>query len=96
MQYLDLSPGTRCLANDIFAAIVAFRDDLAKRGIKLLVMPAPNKASIYPEMLAARASDTSEPVNPKTRDVLAKLKQAGVEIIDLFEVYGKRVGGRQS
>ena len=40
------------ITNDIFTAIVSFRDELAKRGIKLLVMPAPNKSSIYPEMLA--------------------------------------------
>jgi hypothetical protein len=73
--------------NDIFTAIISFRDDLAKRGIKLLVMPAPNKASIYPEMLAVRANGTLNPVNPTTRKVLAKLKQAGVEMIDLFGVY---------
>lgn len=70
---------------DVFSAIVSFRDDLAKRGIRLLVMPAPNKASVYPEMLAARAAGASEPVNAKTRDILAKLKKSGVEIIDLFE-----------
>ncbi len=44
--------------SEVFAAIVSFRDDLAKRGIKLLVMPAPNKSSIYPEMLTARANGT--------------------------------------
>jgi hypothetical protein len=75
--------------DDIFGAILTFRDDLAKRGIKLVVMPAPNKASVYPEMLAARATGMSEPVNVKTRDVLAKLKEAGIEIVDLFEVYDK-------
>ena len=61
-------------SDDIFAAILSFRDDLAKRGIELLVMPAPNKASIYPEMLAAGAAGVSEPVNAKTKDVLARLK----------------------
>ncbi len=75
---------------DVFTAIVSFRDDLAKRGIKLLVMPAPNKESIYPEMLADRAAGPSAVVNPTTRAVLAKLKEAGVEIVDLFEVYGSR------
>jgi len=79
--------------NDIFTAIISFRDDLAKRGIKLLVMPAPNKASIYPEMLAVRAK-TAAPVNPTTREVLAALKQAGVEVIDLFEVYAKAQEGQ--
>ena len=72
--------------DDIFAAITSFRDDLAKRGIKLLVVPAPNKASVYPEMLAARAT---HPVNPATRDVLARLQRAGIEVVDLFEVYAK-------
>ena len=78
---------------DLFAAVVSFRDDLAKRGIKLLVMPAPNKASVYPEMLAARAAGMSEPVNAKTRDVLARLKESGVEVVDLFEVCAQARGG---
>jgi hypothetical protein len=70
--------------DDLFAAVTSFREDLAKRGIKLLVMIAPNKASVYPEKLAARAKGL---VNPTTRDVLAILEQAGVEAVDLFEVY---------
>ena len=82
------SPGAADAQGDIVNAIISFRDQLAKRGIKLLIMPAPNKASIYPEMLAARAAGLSAPVNPTTRDVLAKLKGAGVEIVDLFEVFG--------
>jgi hypothetical protein len=73
--------------SEVFAAIISFRDDLAKRGIKLLVMPAPNKSSIYPEMLSARADGCPNPINPTTRDVLAALKQGGVELVDLFEIY---------
>ncbi len=85
---LRLPPGDAA-ESDIFTAIVSFRDELAKRGIRLLVMPAPNKASIYPEKLAGRAAGKSVPVNPTTRAVLARLKEAGVEIVDLFEVYGE-------
>ena len=70
------------------AAVLRFRDDLAQRGIKLLVMPAPNKASVYPEMLAARAARVGS-VNAGTNDVLDQLRKAGVEILDLFEVYGR-------
>jgi hypothetical protein len=73
--------------NDIFAAIVSFRDELARRGVKLLVMPAPNKSSIYPQMLSGRSDRIPDPVNPTTREVLAALKRANVEIVDLFEVY---------
>ncbi len=73
--------------NDILTAIVFFRDELAKRGIKLLVMPAPNKSSIYPQMLSSRLEQTPDSVNPTTREVLAALKQANVEIVDLFEAY---------
>ena len=50
-------------------------------------MPAPNKASVYPEKLAARAVDRAEPVNVMTRDVLARLREVGVEVFDLFDLY---------
>jgi len=72
---------------DILSAIISFRDQLARRGIKLLVVPAPNKASIYPEMLTRRAEDSQQPVNPKTIDILSKLRESGVEIVDLFRVF---------
>lgn len=81
------SPGDAGAQGNIFDAIISFRDELSKRGIRLLVVIAPNKASIYPEMLAARADLAAVPVNPMTRDVLTKLNQAGVEVVDLFEVY---------
>lgn len=89
VQYLvePYSPGDTDAQGDIFDAIVSFRDELSKRSIRLLVVIAPNKASVYPEMLAARASAAGTSVNPATRDVLTKLDQAGVEVVDLFEVY---------
>ncbi|MEN6338266.1 MAG: hypothetical protein ABFE01_28760 [Phycisphaerales bacterium] len=85
VQYLiEPAPSSR----EVLAAVLAFRDDLAERGVKLLVMPAPNKASVYPEMLAARAA-RAESVNAGTLDVLAEVKNAGVEVLDLFELYGR-------
>ena len=89
------SPEGEQAQGNVFDAIVSFRDDLAKRGIRLLVMPAPNKASVYSEMLARRAGGEGGPVNTATRDVLARLRRAGIEILDLFEVYerAKRTAG---
>jgi len=80
-------------SEDILAAVLAFRDDLAQRGIHLLVVPAPNKASIYPDRLSKRAGATSAPVNPATQAILTKLKEADIEVADLFAVYAQgRVG----
>jgi hypothetical protein len=74
---------------DVLSTIISFRDQLAQHGIKLLVVPAPNKASIYPEMLTRRAEDLEQPVNPKTIDILSKLRESGVEIVDLFSLFAE-------
>jgi hypothetical protein len=74
--------------NDPAAAIVAFRDALAARGIRLLVVPAPNKESIYPDRLTSRAPQGRVLISPPTRDLLARLRSAQVECVDLFAVFG--------
>jgi len=66
-------------------AIVAFRDRLAGRGIKLLVVPVPGKASIYPDKLTARASQADPSVRAHTRRMIDDLSAAGVEVVDLFD-----------
>ncbi len=73
--------------NDPVTAIVAFRDALAGRGMQLLVMPAPNKESIYPDRLTTRAAEGRVLVSPTTRDLLARLRAAKVECLDLFAVF---------
>lgn len=75
--------------NDPFAAIVDFRDQLAARGIHLLVMPVPNKESIYPDQLTSRAEPLCRVLAPRTQDLLDKLRAARVEVIDLFKVFGE-------
>ena len=98
VQYLiePWSPEGGPAQGNVFDAIISFRDDLAKRGIRLLVVPAPNKASVCPEMLTGRTCNETASVNPMTRKILARLKQAGIEILDLFEVYdrARRMAGR--
>jgi hypothetical protein len=78
--------GTR-QTDDPLPAIVSFRDQLAARGIRLLVLPVPNKESIYPEMLTRRADGVGVIVSPQTRALLDRLHGAGIEVVDLFEEY---------
>jgi hypothetical protein len=72
---------------DPLPAIVFFRDQLAQRGIRLLVVPVPNKESIYPELVSARAAGRQVAVCDRTAEVLRRLDAAGVEFLDLFEVF---------
>ena len=78
---------------DVLSAIISFRDQLTRRGIKLLVVIAPNKASVYPEMLIRRAEDSEQPVNPKTIEIISRLRESGVEIVDLFRVFAEASEG---
>ena len=72
---------------DPLPAIRSFRDQLQARGIRLLVVPVPNKESVYPEMLAKRAEDAGVVVCEQTRRLLGRLNQYGIEHVDLFEVF---------
>jgi len=87
LQYLieAQSPSDRPPQGDILRAVTDFRDQLQVRGIHLLVLIAPNKASIYPDKLSPRAA--SESINPRTMDLIAKLRQADVELVDLFSLF---------
>lgn len=71
----------------ITAAIVSFRDQLAQRGIHLMVVPAPGKPSVYPEMLSSRAGKRDKSHRTHSACVISVLRGAGIEVVDLFEVF---------
>lgn len=73
--------------NDAVATILAFREALAARGIQLLVLPVPNKESVYPDQLTSRATPGRTVVAPATRDLLTRLASAQVECVDLFGLF---------
>jgi acetyltransferase AlgX (SGNH hydrolase-like protein) len=73
--------------DNIISAITDFRDQLDSRGIKLMLLPTPGKASVYPEMLTSRAAKEHNPVYANTRKILNDIQAAGIELIDLFELY---------
>ncbi|MHB1558186.1 MAG: alginate O-acetyltransferase AlgX-related protein [Isosphaeraceae bacterium] len=72
---------------DPLPAIRSFRDQLRARRIRLLVVPVPNKESIYPGMLARRAEGAGVLVCEQTRRLLDRLEQSDIEHVDLFEVF---------
>ena len=49
---------------DPYQAIVRFHDDLAARGIALIVMPTPPKTAVHPEKLAGGFGRDDAPANP--------------------------------
>ena len=63
--------------------ITAFRDELAGRGIHLLVVPMPGKPSIYADKLTGRAKADGA-FRSRTLDMIAQLRAHGVETFDLF------------
>ena len=72
---------------DALAAVVHFRDQLAARGIHLVIMPAPNKESVYPEKLTRLAAPPTRVLGGETRAFLAQCESSGVEVVDLFALY---------
>jgi hypothetical protein len=68
-------------------AIVRYRDQLRERGIQLLVVPAPEKPSIYPDRLTRRAEGRAGEFRSPTEALLAELAQRGVDTVDLFSLF---------
>jgi hypothetical protein len=91
VRYATGRPETTATAGrdraDPLPAIRSFHDQLAARGIRLLVVPVPNKESVYPEQLSRRAEGAGVSVGRPTRSLLDRLGEAGIEVVDLFEAF---------
>jgi hypothetical protein len=73
--------------DDPLEAIIDFRDQLAARGVRLILMPVPNKESFYPDRLTARARNSHGVLAPRTREFLDRLRAARIEYVDLFDEF---------
>jgi hypothetical protein len=65
-----------------FQAILQFRDQLAGRGIRLMILPMPGKPSIYSDELTHRTIGSSP-----TQQLIERLRDAGIETVDLFSLF---------
>jgi len=81
------NPAQHTTVSNVLAAIIDFRDQLTARGIQLVVMPVPNKESIYPEKLLRGSSLEPGVLSEETRELLMRLERARVPVVNLFEVF---------
>jgi hypothetical protein len=70
-------------------AIVAFREQLAARGIHLVVVPVPGKPSVYPDKLTGRALPGDPRIRKHTSNLLDRLADAGIETINLLTLFAE-------
>lgn len=79
---VELLTGPAFSEEEVLSALLDLHRDLADRGIRLVVLPAPAKATVHPERLTAR------PVRPPVQnasfpDLVRRLEREGIEVIDL-------------
>ncbi len=77
-------------ACEAMSAVIDFRDQLASRGIRLLVVPVPNKESVYPDRLTHEMSPPTGILSSETRAFMEQCKKSNVEVVDLFAMFRDR------
>ena len=71
-------------APDPRPALLRFRDDLAARGVTLIVVPVPTKAGVHPDRLAGAVAGAESGIlhNPSFAALVDELSRAGVQVFD--------------
>ena len=69
------------------AAILQFHRQLAERNIQLVLMPTPDKATIHPDMFAARYENRRTTLhNPSYRQFMSQIQDEGVLVCDVTDL----------
>ncbi len=74
-------------AADPLPAILDFHRQLKERGIELLLVPVPPKASIYPEKIGLPTTASPEADAPVAEEFYRILRERGVDVLDLTAVF---------
>ncbi len=82
--YFRISEPPSSQNGDPIAVMKQLQGELAAKGIRLLVVPVPGKASIYPDRLSSTAAP-SEDVFENTRLLMEEMKAAGIEYVNLHD-----------
>lgn len=80
----SVSQATRPENADPLPAILDFRDQLAQHGVRLILVPVPAKAVVYPGPLAGEGLAASGRLDDVHQAFFAKLRDEGVEVLDLL------------
>jgi alginate O-acetyltransferase complex protein AlgJ len=72
---------------DPVPAILDFQQQLKARGIELLVVPVPPKASVYPEKILPGFDVRTKDPTPELRRFYEELRAAGVDVLDLSKLF---------
>src|SRR5881394_2122984 len=72
---------------DPVPAILDFQQQLKVRGIELLVVPVPPKASVYPEKIVPNSDVRTKDPAPVLHQFYDELRAAGVDVLDLGRLF---------
>lgn len=71
------------------ACITNFKDQLARRGIDLLVVVIPGKSSVYPDMINAGLTANDACSFSHSVKIIKTLREKGVDVVDLFGPFAR-------
>lgn len=84
-----VDPNDKPLTDDPIATIVAFKNQLLAQGIQLLVVPIPNKETIYPDYLNPSISAMESGHIGHGESILDSLKSQGVSVVNLYQKFAE-------
>jgi hypothetical protein len=88
-------PHKEVLEENACEAIKQLQQDLNSKGVELIVVPIPNKESIYPDKLAGGAP--APRVSNRTRIFLKWLESENISYANLFEIFAReRFSGKRN
>jgi hypothetical protein len=79
-----VDPNDKPLVDDPIRAIANFKNQLARKGIDLLVVIVPGKPSVYPDVLSKGIKPEKAATFSHSIGIMTELKRRGVETVDLF------------
>ena len=85
-EKMNLDAGDAAIVADPLPAIFAFQAALTKRGIRLVLLPLPDKSALVSAPLRARAGASQPAQNPDFPEFLLRMRKHGVAVVDARDV----------